>query len=92
MFNQVYSTIMTDEVHFFFSKKIDSNEDFKIKIVTDKGLDKNIIKSLILDLFDFDLEDFKTKVDGYDIIQDILDPMGEKPYLIQDRLEDVIVF
>ena len=55
-------------------------------------LDKNIIKSLILDLFDFDLEDFKTKVDGYDIIQDILDPMGEKPYLIQDRLEDVIVF
>ena len=92
MFNQVYSTIMTDEVHFFFSKKIDTNEDFKIKIVTDKGLDKNIIKSLILDLFDFDLEDFKTKVDGYDIIQDILDPMGEKPYLIQDRLEDVIVF
>ena len=56
------------------------------------SLDKNIIKSLILDLFDFDLEDFKTKVDGYNIIQDILDPMGEKPYLIQDRLEDVIVF
>ena len=92
MFNQVYSTIMTDEVHFFFSKKIDANEDFKIKIVTDKGLHKDIIKSLILDLFDFDLQDFKTKVDGYDIIQDILDPMGEKPYLIQDRLEDVIVF
>jgi hypothetical protein len=92
MFNQVYSTIMTDEVHFFFSKKIDTNEDFKIKIVTDKGLHKDIIKSLILDLFDFDLQDFKTKVDGYDIIQDILDPMGEKPYLIQDRLEDVIVF
>jgi hypothetical protein len=92
MFNQVYSTIMTDEVHFFFSKKIDSNEDFKIKIVTNKGLHKDIIKSLILDLFDFDLEDFKTKVEGYNLIQDILDPTGEKPYLIQDRLEDVIVF
>ena len=64
----------------------------KILKLTDKGLHKDIIKSLILDLFDFDLEDFKTKVDGYDIIQDILDPMGEKPYLIQDRLEDVIVF
>jgi hypothetical protein len=92
MFNQVYSTIMTDEVHFFFSKKIDSNEDFKIKIVTNKGLHKDIIKSLLLDLFDFDLEDFKTKVEGYNLIQDILDPTGEKPYLIQDRLEDVIVF
>jgi hypothetical protein len=31
-------------------------------------------------------------VEGYDLIQDILSPTGEKPYLIQDRLEDVIVF
>lgn len=92
MFNQVYSTIMTDEVHFFFTKKIDSNEDFKIKIVTDKGLHKDIIKSLILDVFNFDLEEFSSKVVSYDLTQDILDPMGEKPYLIQDRLEDVIVF
>lgn len=92
MFNQVYSTIMTDEVHFFFTKKIDSNEDFKIKVVTDKGLHKDIIKSLILDVFNFDLEEFSSKVVSYDLTQDILDPMGEKPYLIQDRLEDVIVF
>jgi hypothetical protein len=92
MFNQVYSTIMTDEVHFFFTKKIDSNEDFKIKIVTDKGLHKDIIKSLILDVFNFNLEEFSSKVVSYDLTQDILDPMGEKPYLIQDRLEDVIVF
>lgn len=92
MFNQVYSTIMTDEVHFFFTKKIDSNEDFKIKVVTDKGLHKDIIKSLILDVFNFNLEEFSSKVVSYDLTQDILDPMGEKPYLIQDRLEDVIVF
>lgn len=92
MFNQVYSTIMTDEVHFFFTKKIDSNEDFKIKVVTDKGLHKDIIKSLILDVFNFDLGEFSSKVVSYDLTQDILDPMGEKPYLIQDRLEDVIVF
>ena len=92
MFNQVYSTIMTNEVHFFFTKKIDSNEDFKIKVVTDKGLHKDIIKSLILDVFNFDLEEFSSKVVSYDLTQDILDPMGEKPYLIQDRLEDVIVF
>lgn len=92
MFNQVYSTIMTDEVNFFFTKKIDSNEDFKIKVVTDKGLHKDIIKSLILDVFNFDLEEFSTKMVSYDLTQDILDPMGEKPYLIQDRLEDVIVF
>jgi len=76
MFNQVYSTIMTNEVHFFFTKKIDSNEDFKIKVVTDKGLHKDIIKSLILDVFNFDLEEFSSKVVSYDLTQDILDPMG----------------
>ena len=92
MFNQVYSTIMTDEVHFFFTKELNDDEDFNIKILPKSGLDKTIIKSLILDLFDFDLKDFKTKVEGYDLIQDILDPTGEKPYLIQDRLEDVIIF
>ncbi len=92
MFNQVYSTIMTDEVHFFFTKELNDDEDFNIKIVPKSGLDKTIIKSLILDLFNFDLKDFETKVRGYDLIQDILDPTGEKPYLIQDRLEDVIVF
>jgi hypothetical protein len=92
MFNQMYSTIMTDEVQLFFTRKLNEDEDFKIKVVPKSGLDKSVIKSLILDLFDFDLEDFKTKVEGYDLIQDILDPTGEKPYLIQDRLEDVIVF
>ena len=92
MFNQVYSTIMTDEVHFFFTKELNDDEDFNIKIVPKSVLYKTIIKSLILDLFNFDLEDFETKVGGYDLIQDILDPTGEKPYLIQDRLEDVIVF
>jgi hypothetical protein len=74
------------------SSDADDDEDYNIKIVPKSGLDKTIIKSLILDLFNFDLEDFETKVGGYDLIQDILDPTGEKPYLIQDRLEDVIVF
>lgn len=92
MFNQVYSTIMTDEVNFFFSKKINYNGDFEIKVMTDKGLNKETIESLILDVFNFDLEEFLSKVVSYDLTQDILDPMGKKPYLIQDRLKDVIVF
>ena len=65
MFNQVYSTIMTDEVHFFFTKELNDDEDFNIKIVPKSGLDKTIIKSLILDLFDFDLKDFETKVANF---------------------------
>ena len=54
--------------------------------------DSKTIKSLILDVFDFDLEDFSNRMESYDLTQDILDPEGEKPYLVQDRLEDVIIF
>jgi hypothetical protein len=92
MFNHIYSSIMTDEVDLFFTKELNKNEDFNIKIVSKSGLNKDTIKSLVLDVFNFDLEDFKTKVKDYDLTQDILDPMGKKPYLIQDRLEDTIVF
>jgi hypothetical protein len=92
MFNHIYSSIMTDEVNLFFTKELNKNEDFNIKIVSKSGLNKDTIKSLVLDVFNFDLEDFKTKVKDYDLTQDILDPMGKKPYLIQDRLEDTIVF
>jgi hypothetical protein len=50
------------------------------------------IKSLVLDVFNFDLEEFKTKIGDYDVMQDILFPDKEKPYTKQDMLEHVILF
>jgi hypothetical protein len=92
MFNHIFSSIMTDEINFYFTKELNSNEDFDIQIETKKGLNPEMIKSLILDVFNFDLKEFSEKLKGYDFTQDIINPMGEKPYLTQDRLEDCIVF
>lgn len=91
IFNHMYSLIGVDNVNFYFSKEEDLNEDYKIIVSSNSRLDKNKIKSLILDVFDFDLEDFKTKLDGYDLFQDILFPVKEKPYLIQDKLEHIVL-
>jgi hypothetical protein len=82
----------TDEVKFYFTKEEDKDEDLKIKIVSNSRYNKDIVKSLVLDVFSFDLTEFNEYVKDYDIMQDILFPGKEKPYLKQDKLEHIIVF
>jgi hypothetical protein len=92
VFNHMYSLMGVDNVNFYFTKEEDENEDLKIKIVSDSKYNKEIINSLVLDVFSFDLEDFKDYVKNYDLLQDILFPGKDKPYTKQDKLEHVIVF
>jgi hypothetical protein len=88
--NQISSTIGSDNMFIHFLPKVEDEMD--IKVITNSMYDSKTIKSLILDVFDFDLEDFSNRMESYDITQDILNPEGEKPYLVQDRLEGVIIF
>lgn len=92
IFNHMYSLMGTDEVKFYFTKEEDEDEDLKIKIVSNSRYNKDIVKSLVLDVFSFDLTEFNEYVKDYDIMQDILFPGKEKPYLKQDKLEHIIVF
>ena len=90
--NHMYSLLGVDEVSFYFTTEEDSNEDFKIRVVSDSTIDKKSIKSLILDVFDFNMDLFKEQLSDYNLIDDILSPDGEKPYLKQDLLEHIILF
>ena len=90
VFNQISSTIGSESMYIHLLPKVDDEVD--IKVVTTSIYNPQTIRSLILDVFDFDLETFSNRMESYDLIQDILDPEGEKPYLVQDRLEDVIIF
>jgi hypothetical protein len=92
IFNHMYSLMGTDEVKFYFTKEEDEGEDLKIKIVSNSRYNKDIVKSLVLDVFSFDLTEFNEYVKDYDIMQDILFPGKEKPYLKQDKLKHIIVF
>jgi hypothetical protein len=92
IFNHMYSLMGTDEVKFYFTKEEDENEDLKIKVVSDSRINNKLIKSLILDVFSFDLTEFNQTIKNYDLLQDILFPGKEKPYLKQDMLEHVILF
>ena len=88
----MFNLLMVDDVSFYFTTEQNDDEDYKIKVISNSKVDKKSIKSLILDVFDFDLTTFKSRLDSYNLMDDILDPEGEKPYLQQDMLEHVILF
>lgn len=92
IFNHMFNLLSVDEVSLFFTTEQDTDEDLNIKIVSNSKINKDKIKSLILDVFDFDLTNFKNRLEDYDLLNDIMDPDGEKPYLKQDMLEHVVLF
>ena len=91
IFNHMYSLLGVDQLYFRYSNKLDENEDYKIKVVSNSSISKTSIESLVLDVFDMDLTEFNNRLSKYQFFDDITDPNSEKPYLVQDRLKDVIL-
>ena len=91
IFNHMYSLLGVNSLDFFFTKNEHEDEDLKIKIVSNSRINNDKIKSLVLDVFSFDLDEFNSRLDKYDLLQDILSPDREKPYLKQDMLEHVVL-
>ncbi len=91
IFNHMYSLLGTDKVYFRYSNELDENEDYKIKVICNSNIPKEKIESLVLDCFDMDLTDFKQRLEKYQFFDDVVDPSSSKPYLVQDRLKDVVL-
>lgn len=91
IFNHMFNLLNVRDVKFYFTNEMDSNDDLMIDVICDSKINNQAIKSLILDVFSFDLTDFNKKIIGYDLLQDILFPGKEKPYLRQDMLEHVVL-
>ena len=62
IFNHLYNTMDVNTLNFYFTKEMNEDEDFKIKIVANSKYNLEGIKSLILDVFSFDLEGFGEKI------------------------------
>jgi hypothetical protein len=91
MFNQMYTLLGVNNLMFKYNSELDENEDNKIKIVSDSTLPKQTIKDLVLDVFDMNVKEFSECLSNYNLIEDITKPDEPKPYLVQDRLEDIIL-
>jgi hypothetical protein len=92
IFNHMYSLLNADSVDFYYTNDVDNDGDLLINITTKTTKNLNQIKSMILDVFSFDLNQFKEKISGYNLIDDIVVQTKEKPYLQQDLLKHVQLF
>lgn len=89
--NQLFDIILTDKFTFKYSSvKVDG--DNQIDINTNTIYPKKDIVSMVLDVFDFDMLVFNDRIKDYDIMEDITNPFGDKPWLVKDRLKDLILF
>lgn len=91
IFNHMYSLLGVDKVYFRYSTYLNEDEDYKIKVICDSQKPKSSIESLVLDCFDMNLTEFKERLSNYDFTKDVTDQTLDKPYLVQDRLKDVIL-
>lgn len=87
----MYSLLGVDKLYFRYSSELNEDEDYKIKVVCDSQIPKQTIKSLVLDCFDMDLTEFKERLSEYNFTNDVTDQSLDKPYLVQDRLKDIIL-
>jgi hypothetical protein len=88
VFLNIFNIIKSKNLQFKFSTKINSNEDFDIKVISDSCYPSNVIESLILDVFDFDIDNFQHLLTNYDILEDIKNPLDSKPWLFKDKVND----
>ena len=47
---------------------------------------------MILDNFDFNISSLKEKMVDYNLLDDILEPLENKPWLIKDKTKGLIIF
>lgn len=82
----------TKEMNIKISTIKDVDEDFMIEVRCKSIYNDNVVKSMILDVFDFDLESFKHVVSTYDFTKDIDEPLESKPWLFKDQINNCIIF
>jgi hypothetical protein len=89
--NQLFDVILTDKLTFKYSS-VKEDEDNQINLYSTSLFPRKDIISMVLDVFDFDMLIFNDKIKGYDIMEDLTKPFDKKPWLVKDKVKDLILF
>jgi hypothetical protein len=93
--NQLFDVILSTNRYVQLTFKYSSikvDEDNQIDVSVNSIYPKKDIISMVLDVFDFDMLLFNDKIKDYDIMEDITNPFGDKPWLVKDKIKDLILF
>lgn len=90
--NQLFSVLNTNRIMFKMSDKISENGDFDIEILSDSQYDDYDVKSMVLDIFDFNLVKFQTDyLKDYDFVNEIKNPFEIKPWINKDKVRELMI-
>ena len=92
--NHLFKVVNAEKISFKFSTiKDENNEDFLIEIKSDSNYRDEDLKSLVLDVFDFNLNKFMVeKLTNYDLSSSVDNQLNDLPWLVRDRMIDLVLF
>ena len=82
--NQILTPSMANQMDILLTNKVTNGEQV-IEFKFDSLISEETIKSMVLDIFDFDFEGFNKKLESYDLCDDIKKPTESKPWLVKDK-------
>jgi hypothetical protein len=50
------------------------------------------LESCVMDIFDFDSDNFKQKIKSFDFKKEIVEPQSERPWLNDSKIKEFIIF
>jgi len=91
--NQLFPSVKANKIFFKFSNVKNDDNDYKIDIISDSPYQHEKIVSMVLDVFDFNLNKFEKKyLSNYDLSTDIdTQNSNDKPWLVKDKLDELFI-
>ncbi len=91
--NQLFSPIKATKAYLLFEDRLDEDtNDVMFDLTTDSPYLHESVKSMVLDVFDFDLTRFQTKyLKNYDLSKEIDNQISEKPWLVKDKTSELFI-
>jgi len=90
--NQLFSSIKTDKITFKISDIKDDNDDLDIQVISNSPYLANQIKSMVLDVFDFNITRFiNTTLKNYDLSNEIDSQLQDKVWLKKDKISELYI-
>lgn len=91
--SHLFKVTGASKIKYVCSRNLFANEINLMSLESDSIYPDNSILSMVLDIFDFNLNNFyKTKMGEYSLIKDITHSNEEKPWLVRDKTSELILF
>jgi len=89
--NQLFSVLNTDRILFRMWDEISENGDYNIQVITNSQYKDEEVKSMVLDIFDFNFTKFENDhLMNYDFVNELTNPLETKSWINRDRVKELM--